>query len=69
MKTNEKIVKAFTIFLKYEDLDNLDPDVYAEHDVIYCGPDPEIVSEEDKLKLEELGFGVDTEFNCFYYFT
>lgn len=41
----------------------------AEHDVVYAGPHPEIVSDEDKAKLEELGWHPSEEFDCFYHFT
>ncbi len=48
------LMEAFMIFAKY-------PNEYhdisrAEHDEIWAGPDPEVVSTEDKLRLEELGW-------------
>lgn len=49
-------VEAFQIFAKYipegEWLD-----VAAEHDEIFAGPNPEVVTPEDKARLEELGWG------------
>jgi len=54
---------AFLIFGKYSDSGF----VYAEHDEVYAGPDASVVSDEDKQKLEELGWHVD-ENNVFYKF-
>lgn len=57
--------EAFAIFHQY-------PEEYAhvsaEHDVIYAGPNPEIVSEEHKLRLSDLHWQADTELGCFYRF-
>ena len=61
---NKKMIEAFTIFRRYED-----GDIAAEHDIIYAGPAPNDVSEDDKLKLAELGWHVEEEFDCFFYFT
>ncbi len=43
-------------------------DVSAEHDILYAGPDPSIVSDEKKAELEELGWYVAEEHDCFYHF-
>lgn len=57
-------IEAFQIFEKYE------PDVFAEvsaeHDVIYAGPSPDKVSDEDKARLEELDWAIDEDVNSFY---
>ena len=52
MNIYEEFSEAFTIFAKYD----TDGYICAEHDEIFAGPNPEIVSEEDKKKLEELGW-------------
>ena len=66
VETYNELAKAFTIFAKYSPQY---ADVSAEHDVLYAGPDPETVSDEDKKALSELGWEPETEYNCFYYFT
>lgn len=59
----EKLIEALTIFLKYGNPDN---PTHCEHDVLtICGIDPEDVSEEDKSKLDDLGFFVSEEDECF----
>jgi hypothetical protein len=59
--------EAFTIFAKYE------PDEFAnisvEHDIIYAGPVAGKVSDEDKARLEILGWHIDAEFDCFCRYT
>lgn len=40
----------------------------AEHDVIYIA-DLDHYDENDIRKLENLGFNIEEELNCFYYFT
>lgn len=57
-------VAAFTIFAKYAPIDEFG----VEHDVIYAGPDPELVSDEDKATLEILGWSVEEQYDCFYHF-
>lgn len=56
----ERIKAGFEIFDKYEGYQ----EVAAEHDRIFAGPDPEIVSDEDKETLEEIGWHVD-EYDSF----
>jgi hypothetical protein len=54
------LIEALQIFRKY---DNPSYPTHCEHDVLMiCGIDPEKVSEEDKKKLDELGFFVGEEF-------
>ena len=45
--------------------------VDAQHDVIYCGPNinPNKIIDEDKKKLEELGWHFDEECECWARFT
>ncbi len=62
----EELIKALQIFLKYG---NPDHPTDCSHDVLtICGIEPEKVSEPDKKKLDELGFFVDEEDDCFQSF-
>ena len=57
------LIKALQIFLKYGD-----PHwpTHCEHDELWIvGIDPDDVSEEDKAELDELGFFVSEENECF----
>lgn len=59
----EELIKALQIFLKYG---NPKYPTACEHDVLYVKIDPEIVSEEDKNLLNQLGFFPDEEVGeCF----
>ena len=58
----EDLIKALQIILKYE---NKMYPTSCEHDVLYVDVDPSIVSEKDKKTLDELGFFVDDENDCF----
>lgn len=49
----EQLIEALQIFLKYS---NEDYPTGCEHDVLYIYVDPDVVTEEDKQRLEELGF-------------
>lgn len=43
----------------------------AEHDIIYSVDVDDIIetiTEEDATKLRQLGFGIDSEFDCLYHF-
>lgn len=55
-------VEAFSILAKYE------PDTHAsvvtEHEEIWIGHDI-VVSDEDKARLEELGWSYDDDLQCF----
>jgi len=51
-----KLIEALQIFLKYGDPSY---PTHCEHDEMWiCGISPEDVSDEDKAKLDELGFFV-----------
>jgi hypothetical protein len=63
--TARNLAEAFTIFAGYPGAD----DVSAEHDVLFAGPDPAVVSAEHTARLEELGWFTNSEFDCFSYFT
>jgi hypothetical protein len=54
------LIEALTILLKYG---NPIHPTHCEHDeLLICGIDPKDVSEEDKAKLDKLGFFVSTEY-------
>jgi len=53
----KKLIEALNIFLKY--MENVNYPTHCEHDVLHVACDPSLVSEEDKAKLDELGFFED----------
>lgn len=57
--------KAFQIFAKYEGPDTAT--VSFLHEVIYAGPNPENVSEDDLKMLYILGWYPDYQYDCFYH--
>lgn len=59
----EKLIKALQIFLKYG---NPAYPTHCEHDELtICGINPADVSDEDKKELDELGFFVAEDEECF----
>lgn len=59
----KKLIQALQIFAKYGD--PYSP-THCEHDILLVMIDPSIVSDEDKKKLDELGFFVGEEYDgCF----
>ena len=54
----KKLIEAFQIFLKYSDTEY---PTHCEHDTLHVCVDPNLVSDEDKEKLHELGFSYDSE--------
>jgi hypothetical protein len=62
----ERWIAAFTIFAKYEPNGG---EVAAEHDVVYAGPNPETVNEDDIVTLDDLGWHISHDYDCFYAFT
>jgi len=58
----EKLIEALQIFLKY---DNPEYPTHCEHDTLHVCINPDMVSDEDKKKLDNLGFFVDEELGCF----
>ena len=48
-----ELIEALTIFAKYTQHDR---PTYCEHDTLMVLVDPSVVSEEDIVKLDELGF-------------
>lgn len=62
----EDLIKALQIFLKYG---NPDYPTHCEHDTLLVSINPEIVSEEDKVQLDFLGFFPSEEYDeCFISF-
>jgi hypothetical protein len=60
------LIEALQIFLKYG---NPPYPTHCEHDELtICGIEPSAVSEEDKHRLDELGFFVDESEDCFMSF-
>ncbi len=57
-----ELIEALQIFAKYTETKY---PTHCEHDVLHVLVDPENVSDEDKNRLEELGFINDEEFECF----
>ena len=49
----EDLIKALQIFLKYG---NISYPTHCEHDVMYITTEWDIVSDEDKVELDTLGF-------------
>jgi hypothetical protein len=56
--------EAFEIFYRYDQ--SADGHVASEHDRIFAGPDPDLVTREDRKRLEELGWTASAEYGCFY---
>lgn len=64
--TYKDFIEALTILSNYESTGLASSlNMSAEHDIIYIGPDPDEVSEEDTRRLEELGFLADENSECF----
>lgn len=64
MNEYEKLRKALDIFAKYEHR----PWLSAEHDELFAGPDPSVVSAEDIEALDQLGWSVSSEPDMFRLF-
>ena len=58
----EDLIAALNIFLKY---DNPTYPTHCEHDELTICVDPNLVSDEDKEKLDGLGFFADYGEYCF----
>tara|TARA_Y100000310_G_scaffold344546_1_gene457883 strand:- start:2984 stop:3331 length:348 start_codon:yes stop_codon:yes gene_type:complete len=59
----KNLIKALQIFLKYG---NPDYPTHCEHDELWiCGIDPADVSDEDIAILDDLGFFVEEDEECF----
>ena len=58
----EDLIKALQIFLKYG---NPKWPTHCEHDVLTVCIDPSLVSDKDKVALDNLGFFEDESEECF----
>jgi hypothetical protein len=67
VSTYEAMARAFQIFAEYSGHGRAG--ISAEHDVIYAGPDPSVVSEEHLMELAELFWLPEPEFDTFRRFT
>lgn len=63
----DDLIEALILFAKYDQ--PMYP-THCEHDTLYVCIDPDLVSEEDKAKLDELGFirGEEWDEPCFMSF-
>ena len=61
----DRLIEALQIFLKY---DNPRLPTHCEHDVLTVCVDPALVPNDDIARLDDLGFHVDEEEECFYSF-
>lgn len=64
MKEYEELIEAFKIFMKYPHSSFMS----AEHDEVWAGPNPYDVTEEDRKRLDELGWS-DFGDDGFHHFT
>lgn len=56
----DELIRALTLLNKYG---NPSYPTHCEHDILtICGIDPSIVSDDDKKKLDSMGFFVSTEY-------
>lgn len=72
-KTNSvynEFIEGIRIFQKYGPSEaGLNEGFGAEHEIIYVGTEPSVVSDEDKQRLDALGFHECSEFECWGFFT
>ena len=62
----EELIKALQIFLKYGNPEY--PTNCGHDDLLICGINPDDVSNDDKHKLEDLGFDINNEGDQFHSF-
>lgn len=66
MNNLQKVIAGLQIVAKYE---KTDYDVSAEHDIIYTAVSAsELMSEEDKKAMIEVGWSWNDGLECFYIF-
>ena len=58
----DDLIEALQIFRKYSDTKY---PTNCEHDTLYVDVNPELLSDEDIKKLDDLGFFVDDELEVF----
>jgi hypothetical protein len=52
-RSTDEWIESFEIFKKYNATGGLEA---AEHDEVFAGPNPNVVSSEDLVRLEQLGW-------------
>jgi hypothetical protein len=62
MNRLNQLIQGLTILHAYSDAD-----IAAEHDVIYAGPNADVVSEADAIELEKLGWH-KSKHDCWAFF-
>lgn len=62
----DKVIQGLEIFKKYPGHPHY---VTAEHDMLFAGPRPSKVSEEDIAKLASLGWNPEDNDDCFIKFS
>jgi hypothetical protein len=62
----DEMARAFTIFASYPDER---PGISAEHDEIWAGPNPAVMTAEDLAELEQLRWMPDHAHETFHRFT
>ena len=64
-QTYARLTEAVAIFARYPG----DDSIAAQHDELYAGPDPTLVSAEDLARLDVLGWFPNDRHACFQAFT
>lgn len=67
LKDNKEFIKGVMILDKY--VDEWGYNIAAEHDIIYLPGDVGKMTEEDVLQLNRYGFHLDSDGECWAYFT
>lgn len=63
MATYKEVIEGLQILAKYSEDD--EHQIAAEHDELYAGPDdPSVVTEDDRGRLNELGWRFDPGLGC-----
>lgn len=62
--TPAELAESFTIFAKYQTAGEA---IVAEHDEIWAGPDPAVMSAEDRATIERLGWDI-SDFDSWHMF-
>lgn len=66
MITYDGMIESIQIFRKYATSGAEEFPMGPMHDQLYAGPSPEIVSEEDKKRLSELGWFEEYDSFCIF---
>lgn len=59
-----QVITGLSLIIEHEP----DAQLNWEHDVIYAGDLTKNYSADDIRRLEELGWGINAEYDCFYHF-